>query len=61
MHDREIFTDGGNILQISTSFYKDLYTSEKVNKNMQDKILGNLKTKLSKEVMDNLNAQITGE
>ena len=61
MHDREIFTDGGNILQISTSFYKDLYTSEKVNKNMQDKILGNLKTKLSKEVRDNLDAQITGE
>ena len=57
----EIFTDRGNILRIATNFYKNLYTSEKVNKNMQNKLLGNVKTKLSKELRDELDAPITAE
>ena len=57
----EIFTDRGNILRIATNFYKNLYTSEKVKKNMQDKLLGNVKTKLSKELRDDLDAPITAE
>jgi len=59
--DGEIFTDKENILRIATNFYRNLYTSDKVNQKMQAKLLGNVKTKLSKEVRDDLDAPITAE
>ena len=47
--DGEIFTDQSNIMRVSTEFYKNLYTTEKVNYKVQEKLLRNVKTKLSKE------------
>ena len=43
------FADKHNILRIATNFYKNLYTSKKVNEKMQEKRLENIKTKLSKD------------
>ena len=57
----EIFTDKDNILRIATGFYRNLYTSEKVNEDTQAKLLQNIKTKLSKEAKDKLDAPITEE
>ena len=57
----EIFTDKDNILRIATGFYRNLYTSEKVNENTQAKLLQNIKTKLSKEAKDKLDVPITEE
>ena len=59
--DGEIYTDKENILRIATKYYKDLYTSEKVNEKIQSKLLGNVKTKLSKEAKTNLDKPITEE
>ena len=36
-------------MRVSTEFYKSLYTTEKVNYKVQEKLLRNVKTKLSKE------------
>ena len=36
-------------MRISTDFYKKLYTTEKVNDRIQENLLRNIKTKLSKE------------
>ena len=36
-------------MRVSTEFYKNLYTTEKVNYKVQEKLLRNVKTKLSKE------------
>ena len=45
----KIYTDNKNILQsFTTKFYKDLYTPDKVNEKVQNKLLSNVKTKLSK-------------
>ena len=57
----EIFTDNENILRIATKYYKDLYTSDKVDEKVQDKLLGNVKTKLSKEAKMNLDKPISEE
>ena len=57
----EIFTDNENIMRISTKFYKDLYTSEKVHEKIQNRLLSNIKTKLSKEAKTNLDKPITEE
>ena len=57
--DGEIFTDQKNIMRISTEFYKKLYTTEKVNNRIQEKLLSNIKTKLSKEKQTNLDKPIT--
>ena len=54
-----IFTDQKNIMRISTDFYKKLYTSEKVNNRIQEKLLSNIKTKISKEKQTNLDKPIT--
>ena len=59
--DGEIFTDTENIMRISTNFYKDLYSTDKVNAKVQDKLLRNIKTKLSKEARTNLDEPITAE
>ena len=44
---------------ISTEFYKKLYTTEKVNKNIQERLLNNIKTKLSKEKQISLDKPFT--
>ena len=56
-----IHTDQENIMRISTDFYKNLYTSGKVKKDIQDKLLRNVKTKLSKEDKTTLDKAITEE
>ena len=55
----QIYTDNKNIMRIATSYYKKLYTSEKVNENVQVKLLNNVKTKLSKEAKTDLDKPIT--
>ena len=59
--DRPIYTDNENIIRIATNFYKNLYTSDKVNEKVQHNLLRNIKTKLSKEQKSNLDKPITGE
>ena len=59
--DGQIFTDKENIMRISTKFYKDLYTTDKVNEKIQDNLLKNVKTKLSKEAKNNLESPFTTE
>ena len=59
--DAEIFTDQENIMRISTDFYKNLYSSGKVHQKIQEKLLRNVKTKLSKEAKDNLDKPITAK
>ena len=59
--DGQIFTDKENIMRISTKFYKDLYTTDKVNEKIQDNLLKNVKTKLSKEAKNNLESPFTIE
>ena len=44
-----------------TKFYKDLYSTDKVNEKVQDKLLRNVKTKLSKEARTDLDKPITAE
>ena len=57
--DGRVFTDQGNIMRIATDYYRDLFTSEKVNEKIQHKLLSNVKTKLSKEDKTNLDKPIT--
>ena len=57
----KIYTDKENIIKIATNFYKDLYTPNTVNTKTQDKLLKNIKTKLSDEQKDKLDAIITEE
>ena len=59
--DGHIYTDIENIIRIATNFYKNLYTSEKVNEKVQHNLLRNIKTKLSKEQKSNLDKPITTE
>ena len=59
--DGEIFTDNANIIRISTKFYNNLYSTDKVNEKVQEKLLRNVKTKLSKEAKDKLDAPFTPE
>ena len=56
--DGEIFTDKENIMRISTNFYKKLYTSEKTDSKAQEKLLGNIKAKLTAEARENLDKDI---
>ena len=57
--DGEIFTDQESIMRISTEFYKKLYKTEKVNEKIQEKLLRNVKTKLSKEKQTELDKPFT--
>ena len=57
--DGDIYTDQQNIIRISTDFYRKLYQSERVNEKIQDKLLRNVKTKLSKEKQTDLDKPIT--
>ena len=59
--DGQIYTDNKNITQIATEFCTDLYTPEKVNKKTQDRLLGNIKNKISREQKEKLDAPITIE
>ncbi len=55
----EIYTDKENIMNISTQFYKDLYTPSNVNVNTQHKLLKNINKKVSAEAKVNLDSPIT--
>ena len=57
----EIYTDNKNIMQIQTSFYFKLYTPTKVNYKTQDRLLSNIKTKITQEQKKTLDAPITEE
>jgi hypothetical protein len=59
--DGEVFTDNENIMRISTDFYKKLFTTERVNEKIQNKLLNNVKTKLSKEDRTKLDKPFTEE
>ena len=51
----QIYTDKEKLIEISTKFYKSLYTPNKVNTATQDKLLKNIKKKISqreKEILD---------
>ena len=54
--DRDIYTYKKNILYIGTKSYKKLYTSDRVNQEVQEKLL---EKKLSKKTRDDLDAAIT--
>ena len=55
----EIYTDNENIMRISTQFYTSLYTPNKVKIKTQEKLLGNIKKKISQEQRQKLDAPIT--
>ena len=55
----KIFTDTKNILRISSIFYSDLYTPNKVDIKKQDRLLKNIKNKITKQQKDKLDAQVT--
>ena len=57
----KIYTDKENLMRITTDFYKNLYTSEKVQKESQEKLLKNVKNKLSKEDKTTLDKAFTEE
>ena len=57
----KIYADKENMLNIATNFYTDLYTPDRVNPKTQDKLLKHIKTKLSKDQKDKLDALITEE
>ena len=57
----EIYTDNENIMRIATNFYKDLYTPNRVNEKIQEKLLRNVKSKLSKEAKIDLDKEMTEE
>ena len=59
--DGEIYTDNANIMRISTKFYTELYTQNKVNPRTQDKLLRNIRTKITQEQRNKLDAPITEE
>ena len=49
------------MIEIATNFYTNLYTPNKVNTKTQDKLLKNVKTKLTTDQKDQLDALITEE
>ena len=53
----EILTDNENIIRIATKFYRNLYTQNKVNTKTQDRLLRNIKTKVTQEQKLKLDAQ----
>ena len=55
------FTDKENMLRIATKFYTDLYTPKKVNPICQERLLKNVKTKLTASERDKLDAPVTEE
>ena len=59
--ESKIHTDKENILRISTNFYTNLYTPEKTNTQKQDRLLRNIKNKITNEQKEKLDADITEE
>ena len=57
--DGKIYTDQTNIMRTSTEFFRKLYSEEKVNEKIQDNLLRNIKTKISKEKQTELDKPIT--
>ena len=54
----QIYTTKNDIMEITTNFYKKLYTPNKVNSTTQDKLLRLINKKVSKEEKDNLDARL---
>ena len=59
--DSIIYTDNDNIIRICTEFYEDLYTPSKVNTQKQDRLLKNIKNKITQEQKQKLDAPVTQE
>ena len=59
--DEKIYTDTKNMMNIASEFYTDLYTPDKVDSKMQDKLLGNIKNRISQEQKEKLDSPITIE
>ena len=59
--DGKIYADNKNIMNIATKFYTNLYTPSKVNTKTQERILGNIKCKVTQEQRQTLDAPITLE
>ena len=57
--DSKIYTDNENIIRISTKFYSELYTPSKVNAKTQDRLLRNIKKKITQQQKNKLDASIT--
>ena len=57
----KIYTDNENMTKIATHFYTNLFTPNKVNTKTQDKLIKNVKTKLTEDQKDQLDALITEE
>ena len=55
----KIYTDNKNIMRIATKFYSDLYTPNKVNQKTQDRLLRNIKKKISQEEKEKLDAPVS--
>ena len=55
----KIYTDNENIMRISTKYYTELYTPGKVNTTTQDKLLRNIKNKITTEQKHKLDAPIS--
>ena len=59
--DGEIYSSKDKLLEISTNFYKNLYTPNKVDINTQNKLLKKIKKRISHGNTQDLNAQLTDE
>ena len=59
--DGTIYTDNKNIIKISTKYFTDLYTPNRVNVKTQNRLLRNIKNKLTPEQKQQLDAPINQE
>ena len=56
--DGEIYTDKDKLIEISTNFYKSLYTPSKVNTSIQNRLLKNIRNKISQTEKNTLDAPL---
>ena len=56
-----IYTNKNKLMDITTNFYKNLYTPNRVNSRTQDKLLKLIKNKLTKEQRETLDARLQDE
>ena len=59
--DDKIYTDNENMMKIASKFYTNLYTPNKVNTKIQDKLLKNINQTITQEQKDKLDALILEE
>ena len=56
-----IYTNKNELMDITTNFYKNLYTPNRVNSRTQDKLLKLIKNKLTKEQRETLDPRLQDE